>query len=305
MKKITLTLSALLIGALTMTAQTAIAPGPTVVAGTSNSAPERNADITLTNSNNPTDVTAGGVACWNNGDGTYSENSFFRSYDLEDYGVTDGDFNITSVEFGQGSADDGKVLNLNIYVADATDLTIATLVFVDGVEYTASSADDLSLVSVDTDITVPGGSIVVFEVNAGDSGANAGETYFPGNNADGETALSYLQAADCDITTPTPVGDVAAPEAYVMNVLGDVVLSAGENALSQVSIYPNPASDVINIQAPASVEVENVAIYDVLGKRSNVSLVNGQVNVSSLANGVYILSLETSAGTLTQKIVKN
>jgi len=82
-------------------------------------------------------------------------------------------------------------------------------------------------------------------------------------------------------------------------------LSVSDNALSQVSVYPNPASDVLNIETPATVEVNSVAIYDVLGKRSNVSLVNGQVNVSNLANGVYILSLETSAGTLTQKIVKN
>jgi len=81
-------------------------------------------------------------------------------------------------------------------------------------------------------------------------------------------------------------------------------LGVGDNALSQVSVYPNPASDVLNIQTPASVEVKSAAIYDVLGKRSNVSLTNGQINVANLAKGVYILSLDTSAGTLTQKIVK-
>ncbi|WP_165805934.1 T9SS type A sorting domain-containing protein [Marixanthomonas spongiae] len=305
MKKITLFAFALFsVGAI---AQTSISGNTAeITASGSSSAPERTgAEIVLTNSNNPVDVTDGGVACWNSGDGTYSENSFFRSYDLTDYGVTDGDFNISSLEFGQGSADDGKELFLNVYVADNIDLEVATLVFVDGVLHTASSADDLSLVTVPADITVPGGSIVVFEVNAGDSGANAGETYFPGNNGDGETAPSYLQAADCGVNVPTPVADVAGQESYVMNVVGEPVLSVGENALSQVSIYPNPASDVLNINAPASVEVTGVAIYDVLGKKSNVSMVNGQINVSGLANGVYILSLETSAGTLTEKIVKN
>jgi|TARA_R100000479_G_scaffold33554_4_gene14343 hypothetical protein len=85
----------------------------------------------------------------------------------------------------------------------------------------------------------------------------------------------------------------------------DCTLSIGDNQLSQVSIYPNPSSGILNIETPASVEVNSVAVYDVLGKKSNVSLVNGQVNISNLANGVYILSMDTNAGTLTQKIVKN
>lgn len=311
MKKITLFAAVLLsVGALS--AQSSISGNPNAPVATGNgTTPERNGgEIVLTNSNNPTDVTGSGVACWSSpasgGDGTYSNNSFYRSYDLGEYGVTEGDFNITSVEYGQGSADDGKVINLNIYTADNLDLEVATLTLVDGVTYTSSSADDLSLIVVDNlDITVPGGSIVVFEVNAGDSGANAGETFFPGNNADGETADSYLMSADCDILVPTPVGDITTPESYVMNVVGEPILSVGENALSSISVYPNPASDVLNIEAPASVDIKSVAIFDVLGKRSNAALVNGQINISDLARGVYILNIETSAGTITEKIVKN
>lgn len=102
---------------------------------------------------------------------------------------------------------------------------------------------------------------------------------------------------------------VANEAASDIIISGDAVLepelSVGSNELSQVSIFPNPASDVINIQAPASVEVNSVAIYDVLGKKSNVSLVNGQINVANLAKGVYILNIETNAGTLTEKVVKN
>ena len=91
---------------------------------------------------------------------------------------------------------------------------------------------------------------------------------------------------------------------FILNAVLSPELGVGNNELSQVSIFPNPASDVLNIKTPATVEVNSVAIYDVLGKRSNVSLANGQINVANLAKGVYILSLETSAGTLTEKIVK-
>ncbi len=83
------------------------------------------------------------------------------------------------------------------------------------------------------------------------------------------------------------------------------LLGVGSNLLSQVSVYPNPTSDVLNIKVPASVEVTGAVLYDVLGKNTGVSIVNGTMNTGSLAKGVYILSLKTTAGTLTQKIVKN
>ena len=65
-----------------------------------------------------------------------------------------------------------------------------------------------------------------------------------------------------------------------------------------------PASDVLNVRRPAGLEINSVVIYDVLGKATNAQIVNGQINVSSLSRGVYIISMETSAGTLTEKIVK-
>ncbi len=88
-------------------------------------------------------------------------------------------------------------------------------------------------------------------------------------------------------------------------ILTDEALSVGNNLAEVVSVYPNPASDILNINVPSNIEVNAVAMYDVLGKRSNVNFSNGQINISSLSNGVYILSVETNNGTLTQKIVKN
>ncbi len=107
-------------------------------------------------------------------------------------------------------------------------------------------------------------------------------------------------------TTYTPfsaLGVTVGALAFIVE--GDPVLGVDNQILSQVSVYPNPASDVLNVKTPAGVSVNSVAVYDVLGKRSNVSLVNGQINIANLAKGVYILSLDTSAGTLTEKVVKN
>ncbi len=271
---------------------------------TNNEAPVRLAPVLLTQSVDSETVSAGGVACWSSGSGEYRENSFYRSYDLADFGITNPVV-VSSVEFGQGSADEGKELILNLYTVDNVDLEFATTFTLIGTAtHIASAANDLSLVSVPMVAVIPAGSIVAFEVNAPDGGTATGQTFFPGNNGAGENAPSYLKAEACGITVPTPVGDIAAPESYVMNVVGDDVLSVQSNLMSQISVYPNPTSSVLNLKVPASVEVNRVSVFDLLGKLTRVSYNNGVINISNLSQGVYLLKVETSAGTLTQKVVK-
>jgi len=82
------------------------------------------------------------------------------------------------------------------------------------------------------------------------------------------------------------------------------ILSVGDNLAELVDIFPNPASDILQVRVPGSINVNSVALYDVLGKNTGAVLVNGEINVSQLARGVYILNVNTDSGTLTQKIVK-
>ncbi len=84
----------------------------------------------------------------------------------------------------------------------------------------------------------------------------------------------------------------------------DPVLSVGDNLLSLLSVYPNPTSDILKINVPASVEISNVSLFDLLGKNTGALLLNGSIDISNLNKGIYLLSLETNQGTLTQKIVK-
>lgn len=262
------------------------------------------AQTLLTQSLDPVTVTDGGVACWDATGGTYSNNSFFRAYDMADFGVS-GSFVISEVQYGQGTADDGKIINLNIYTASSTDVASATLSLVGSTTHVSSAADDLSLVTVPMAATIPAGSIVVFEVNAADSGTNTGETYFPGINAVGENDDSYLMAADCGLTTPATTTSIGFPDnQYVMNVLGDEVLSVGDNLSEVVSVYPNPASTVLNVKLPSNIEVNSASLVDVLGKTTGVEYSNGEMNVSGIALGIYILKLETNFGSYTQKVVK-
>ena len=93
----------------------------------------------------------------------------------------------------------------------------------------------------------------------------------------------------------------------VYEFMGDcspIPFSVGDNLADLVSIYPNPATTRINIDIPTSVEITDVALYDVLGKNTGATLTNGTIDVSNLANGVYILKIMSTQGTLSQKVIK-
>lgn len=98
-------------------------------------------------------------------------------------------------------------------------------------------------------------------------------------------------------------GLVAGSTAFAWTLNDPTVLGAEENLIAGVSVYPNPATDVLNVKVPASVELYGATLYDVLGKATNVSLIDGQANIASLSRGMYILNVSTSAGTLTEKVI--
>ena len=82
-------------------------------------------------------------------------------------------------------------------------------------------------------------------------------------------------------------------------------LSVNDNVLSQISLYPNPSTDLITINIPSSIELESTILYDLLGKVVLSNSNNNQVNLSSLPTGVYILKITTSNGSITKKVIRN
>lgn len=99
--------------------------------------------------------------------------------------------------------------------------------------------------------------------------------------------------------------DPQDPADQVKTIYGECnVLSVDDNILSGISVYPNPTTDVLNIQTPANVEVQSVALFDILGKSVDAKFANGVVNTAALSKGIYLLQVKTNQGVLTQKIVK-
>ena len=97
-------------------------------------------------------------------------------------------------------------------------------------------------------------------------------------------------------------------EDYTVNITTSGA-SLLENDLSAITIYPNPSSDILNIDlSSANEEVKSISIVDITGKliqtidvleNTNISL-----NVSSLASGLYQVMISSASNSIVRQVVK-
>ncbi|MEZ4779105.1 MAG: DUF1028 domain-containing protein [Flavobacteriaceae bacterium] len=74
---------------------------------------------------------------------------------------------------------------------------------------------------------------------------------------------------------------------------------------SKITLAPNPVSNELRISTDASISLTKYHILDINGKTmSSNTFTNQRIDVSSLAQGVYFIQLETDQGTVALKFVK-
>ena len=72
---------------------------------------------------------------------------------------------------------------------------------------------------------------------------------------------------------------------------------------NSISIFPNPTDDFIEISLSNGIELDSVEIYDIIGKKVLNSSQN-RIDIENLPEGIYILTINTSNGVLSKKIIK-
>ena len=179
------------------------------------------ATVTITESATQNIVSGNSVAC-NNGS-AHTDNSYIRAFDLASFGISSA-FDITDVSVGIEQATSGsgnQPVTMNLYTWNPMDpFTFANFNLIGTADATVSD-QSLTIVDVPVTGTAPAGSTLVVEFFTPD-GSAGGNLLFVGSNADGQTAPTYLAAADCGITDPTDVVDIGFPGMMlVMNVTGN------------------------------------------------------------------------------------
>jgi PKD repeat protein len=110
---------------------------------------------------------------------------------------------------------------------------------------------------------------------------------------------------------PCAVAAFGETEDYTINIIdGGSGSGIEENVLNAVSIYPNPAADLLNVDlSKVSEEVETVSILDVTGKVLQTTLVNASklinFDLSAVANGLYYVRISSANNSVVKQIVKN
>src|SRR5690606_22151280 len=108
---------------------------------------------------------------------------------------------------------------------------------------------------------------------------NEAEIYFDG------VLSSITNAADTEIVNPT--------------------VGITPTVKHMLWVYPNPTSDVLNIQTKGNIQLEEVQLYNLQGRVLITSKQNLQsINLGGLSSGVYLLSIKTSEGNFSQRVIK-
>jgi hypothetical protein len=74
---------------------------------------------------------------------------------------------------------------------------------------------------------------------------------------------------------------------------------------NNITIYPNPASDVVHIEMDTKGINFNVNIFDMTGKNIRQFTNDHAINISNLDSGLYMLSVSTGNGQYFHKLLKN
>ena len=166
------------------------------------------------------EIVDGNSAPCSNGVGT-TENHYYRAFNMNTF-TGGADYLVTSVSFGIEQATSGtgtgQPLTVNLYANHGSAFPggdwQSNLIATSGEINIPDQAD--TIFNVPLTVTAPGSALeLVMEVTTPD-GTAVGNLFFVGSNPDPETGLSYLEAADCGVNTPTPTGDIGFPDWHIV-----------------------------------------------------------------------------------------
>jgi len=88
---------------------------------------------------------------------------------------------------------------------------------------------------------------------------------------------------------------------YIDSIVFDTTLSTADfgNANTTISLFPNPANDVLNISSSNS--ISNIEVYDMQGRNVASNHNDSNVNVAALGKGAYIVKVVQENGSVIAK----
>ena len=209
---------------------------------------------------------------------------------------------------------DGVTITADSYLPAGTNGTATFINGADVVSYDPEMADnDLYLITTDTAgrrfPTHTSGQIIPMVTLTVNGMPTIGEIRILDNNSTLAKAPALLGSLDSFIQVDVIDNGTFLFANEFSGLTGTVFYNFGtlgvlENELTDnaVSVYPNPASEVIHISS--TTELTKIELYDVLGKRVLTTNKPQEIKIDHLKSGIYLLKIYASKGQMTKKIIK-
>lgn len=128
-----------------------------------------------------------------------------------------------------------------------------------------------------------------------------GITIYQGNTLEGVQLQRFVISHDNNNGSKGYFDDIL--------VFADEALGTGNFEKSKVIVYPNPGNGIITINTEKNISLQALEIYDINARLVLSSqlpgVVNPTIDISGLANGVYLLDIHSDSGTMKTKLIKN
>lgn len=222
----------------------------------------------------------------------------------------------------------GGAATTEVQISGNNTLKKNTGVVCHGIEFQSNKLDLSAFTHIhfdfyitDTDLTGDVFNVKLVDFGGGSSEASALEVNINGGSNPQLVANQWV-SVDVPITalggvvsnnlTRSDVAQVGITTAMVNNVWYDniylhknTVLSNDSFATTKVKLYPNPTSNILNIEANGA--IQNIAVYNVLGQEVMNKQTEGtsiSLDVSSLNSGIYVIKTMIDGNVSSTKFIK-
>lgn len=110
---------------------------------------------------------------------------------------------------------------------------------------------------------------------------------------------------DPDLINPCIGASYGQAEDYTVNVLASLAVSEVNKKETSFKAYPNPVTDILNIDS--KVKVKSISVVDATGRTVMSSEINKDkfnINLSTLSSGIYMITAQTENGLQSIKVIK-
>jgi uncharacterized protein YjdB len=120
-----------------------------------------------------------------------------------------------------------------------------------------------------------------------------------------QTGLLTAKANGTVIVTATAADGGGAKATKTITISNQTIGINEVNLTNKITVYPNPASNTLTIKTINNLTIQQLQLLDITGKV--IAQFNNQteIDVSAMANGMYLLQIQTLNGSVVKQVVVN